>query len=104
VVEESATSRRFPARVEAAAYFCAAETTSDLDDPSVVVSVRADRLSLVVTGVDRGAMAIDDTRDRVEAAGGTLVVTTADGCTVVEAQLPVQAAASRSGPNAALVT
>ncbi len=104
VVEESTTRQRFPARVEAAAYFCAAETTRDLDDPSVVVSVRADRLSLVVTGVDRGAMAIDDTRDRVEAAGGTLVVTTADGCTVVEAQLPVQAAASRSGPNAALVT
>ena len=40
VVEDSAAGRRFPARVEAAAYFCAAETTRDLDDPVLVVSVR----------------------------------------------------------------
>ncbi len=104
VVEESAAGRRFPSRVEAAAYFCAAETTRDLDDPTVVVSVRADRLRLVVTGTDPGTIDHDDIRDRIEAAGGTLVVTSAQGRTVVDVQLPVHAAASRSGPNAALVT
>ena len=104
VVEESAAGRRFPAGIEAAAYFCAAETTRDLDDPTVVVSVHADRLCLVVTGNDRGAVAHDDIRDRVEAAGGTLVTTSAHGQTVVDVQLPIHAAESRSGPNAALVT
>jgi signal transduction histidine kinase len=105
VVEESAAAaRRFPAPVEAAAYFCAAETTRDIDDPTVVVAVRDDRLSLVVTGTDRGAMAREDIRDRVEAAGGTLVITSTNGKTVVDVQLPVHAAVSRSGPNAALVT
>ena len=104
VVEESAAGRRFAARVEAAAYFSAAEATRDLDDPRVVMSVRADRLSLVVTGADRGSMAREDIRDRVEAAGGTVVVTTTGGHAVVDVQLPLQVAASRSGPNAALVT
>ena len=104
VVEDSAAGRRFPSRVEAAAYFSAAETTRDLDDPTVVVSVRADRLSLVVTGTDRGGMARDDIRDRVEAAGGRLAISSADGHAVVDVQLPLHTAASRSGPNAALVT
>jgi signal transduction histidine kinase len=104
VVEESAVGRRFPSRVEAAAYFCAAETTRDLDDPTVVVSVEAGRLGLVVTGTDRGAIDHDDMRDRIEAAGGTLVITIAQGRTVIDVQLPAHAAASRSGPNAALVT
>ena len=37
VVEESAAARRFSPRVEAAAYFCAAEATRDLDDPVLVL-------------------------------------------------------------------
>ena len=104
MVEESAAGRRFPSPVEAAAYFCAAEATRDLDDTTVVLSVAAERLSLVVTGTDRGAMARDDIRDRVEAAGGTVSITNVDGRTVVDVQLPIHTAASRSGPNTALVT
>jgi signal transduction histidine kinase len=103
VVEESAAGRRFAPGAEAAAYFCAAETTRDLDDPTVVVSVHGDRLCLVVTGSDRGAIDHDDIRDRVEAARGTLVITSIDGRTLVDVQLPAHTAASRSGPNAALV-
>jgi signal transduction histidine kinase len=103
-VEESAVGRRFPAGVEAAAYFCAAEATRDLDDPLVVLSVELDLLTLMVTGRDRGSMAGDDIRDRVESAGGTVTLTADDGRTVVAVQLPVHASASRSGPNTALVT
>ena len=42
VVEEDAVGRRFDPRVEAAAYFCAAESARDLGGPvGVVMSVRA---------------------------------------------------------------
>ena len=41
VVDASAVARRFHPRVEAAAYFCAAEATRDLDEPVVLrLSVR----------------------------------------------------------------
>jgi hypothetical protein len=110
VIDESATDRRFSARVEAAAYFCAAEATRDLDDPLLVLlAVQDDHLRLVVSGADRSGMAQDDIRDRVEAAGGTVAVTTDRGHTVVTAQLsdrtPSSQTSSRmSGPNAALLT
>ncbi len=105
VVEESAAGRRFSPRVEAAAFFCAAEATRDLDGPVLVVlSVDSDWLRLVVTGTDRGRLARDDIRDRVEAADGSVAITLDRGHTVVEVQLPDQTASSRSGPNTALVT
>ena len=65
---------------------------------------RATGCRLVVTGTDRGGLARDDIRDRVEAAGGSVAITLDRGRTVVEVQLPDHTAASRSGPNAALVT
>ena len=105
VVEESAAGRRFTPRVEAAAFFCAAEATRDLDGPVLVVlSMESDRLRLVATGTDRGRLAGDDMRDRVEAAGGSVAISLDLGRTVVEVQLPDHTASSRSGPNAALVT
>jgi hypothetical protein len=105
VVEESAAARRFARRVEAAAYFCAAEATRDLDEPvRVLLSVESDRLRLVVSGTDRGAMAEDDMRDRVESAGGTVAISIDPGHTVVDVQLPDHTSSSRSGPKAALVT
>jgi signal transduction histidine kinase len=103
VVEESATTRRFSPRVEAAAYFCAAEAVRDLDDPLLVLAVEDDRLRLVVTGMERSDIAHDDIRDRVESAGGTVVMTSSNGQTVLKAQLPDQTASSRSGSNAAFV-
>ena len=104
VVEESAAGRRFSPRVEAAAYFCAAEATRDLDDPVLVLAVEDDVLRLVTTGVDRRGIAHDDIRDRVESAGGTVAITMDHGRTVIAAQLPDHTPSSRSGPNAAFVT
>ncbi|CUR57929.1 conserved membrane hypothetical protein [metagenome] len=105
VVEDSAAGLRFSPRVEAAAYFCAAEATRDLEDPvRVHLSVTDGRLRLTVAGQDRGVMARDDVRDRVESAGGSLSIATDAGCTVVDAQFPCQVSSSRSGPNAAFVT
>jgi signal transduction histidine kinase len=103
-VEESALARRFSPRLEAAVYFCAAEATRDLDDPLLVLDVDDGRLRLIVTGIDRGGMAHDDIRDRVESAGGTVTITSIHGETVVEAQLPDHSASSRSASKAALVT
>jgi signal transduction histidine kinase len=88
VVEESAAARRFAPHVEAAAYFCAAETTRDLDDPVLVLAAEDHLLLLVTTGTDRSGIAHDDIRDRVESAGGTVVITSERGRTVVSAQLP----------------
>ena len=104
VVQDSAARRRFSARVEAAAYFCAAEATRDLDDPVVLVAVEDDVLRLVITGVNHRGLAHDDISDRVESAGGTVAITMDHGRTVIEAQLPDHTASSRSGPNAAFVT
>ena len=105
VVDPSAVGRRFHPRVEAAAYFCAAEATRDLDEPVVLrLSVQGEHLELVATGRDRGGMSRDDIRDRVESAGGSVAITEAGGLAVVEVQLPDHTASSRSGPNAALVT
>jgi signal transduction histidine kinase len=94
VVEESAAARRFAPHVEAAAYFCAAEVTRDLDDPILVLATEDHHLRLVTTGTDRIGIAHDDIRDRVESAGGTVVITSERGQTVVSAQLPDHTASS----------
>jgi hypothetical protein len=105
VVDESVIGRRFPAGVEAAAYFCAAEATRDLDGPvRVRLTAQDGHLKLVVSGTDRRGIAQDDIHDRVEAAGGTVEVTTDRGLTIVEAQWADQTSSSRSGPKAALLT
>jgi signal transduction histidine kinase len=105
VIEQSAVGRRFSPRVEAAAYFCAAEATRDLDAPVLVVlAMEEDHLRLVVTGTDRSGIALEDIRDRVESARGTVAITLDGGHTVLAAQLPDHTSSSRSGPNAALVT
>ena len=104
VVEESAAARRFSPRVEAAAYFCAAEATRDLDDPILVLAAEDDVLRLVTTGTDRRGIAHDDIRDRVESAGGTVRITSDHRHTVIEAQLPDHTSSSQSGPNSAFVT
>ena len=97
VVHPSAAGRRFHPRVEAAAYFCAAEATRDLDEPVVLrLSVQGEHLELVATGRDRGGMSRDDIRDRVESAGGSVAITEAGGLAVVEVQLPTTP--PRDGP------
>ena len=57
--------------MEAAAYFCVVEAVRDLGEPVVVVlDAQADELQVSVSGIDRGALPVDEMRDRVEAAGG----------------------------------
>jgi signal transduction histidine kinase len=89
VVDRSAVGRRFDARVEAAAYFCVAEASQDLGDPVLVTLTAAgDRLELVISGTDGGDLPLGHMRDRVEAAGGSVSVTSENGHTVVEIRGP----------------
>ena len=112
-VDELAGARRFDPRVEAAAYFCAAEATRELADPvHVALSVVDDALVVAVTGGDRGQLPLGHIRDRAEAAGGTVSALTTDALTSLEVRFPdprqvvaaVQASRRQSGPKADLVT
>ena len=95
MVDEHAAGRRFDARVEAAAYFCVAEATPNLRDPVVVVlSAADDQLGVAITGHIGGNLPLDHIRDRVEATGGTVAVTTTDGRTALEAWLPAPVASA----------
>ena len=104
----SAAGRRFPPRVEAAAYFCAAEATRDLDEPVVcVLSVQGEHLALVVTGTRPGR----DRRGRHPrpGGGGGRVRGAHDRPCGARSSRQVQltldhTSSSRSGPNAALLT
>jgi len=104
VIEDSAAGRRWSPQVEAAAYFCAAEASCELDEPVLSLAVEGGDLRLVVTGTDRGGIAQDDIRDRIESAGGTVTVSSERGRTAVVAHLPDQISSSRSGPNAVFAT
>ncbi len=89
VVTELAADRRFDPRVEAAAYFCVVEAVHDLADPVVVVlDARADQLQLRVSGTDRGGLPVDEMRDRVEAAGGSVSITEDGGRAVIDVWAP----------------
>jgi signal transduction histidine kinase len=94
VVEDIAAGRRFEPRIEAAAYFCAVEAVHNLGEPVVVVlDARADQLQLSVSGNDRGSLPVDEMRDRVEAAGGSLSITEDGGRAVVDVCAPTASAA-----------
>ena len=96
VVEGSAVGQRFDPRLEAAAYFCAAEATRALTDPvEVVLSAPDNQLQLVVSGSGRDGLPLSHMRDRVEAAGGSLSITGEDGQAIIEIRAPTQVAASR---------
>ena len=89
-VEDSASGRRFDPRVEAAAYFCAAEAVRDMGEPVVVsLSVEDDRLRVVVTGHEDGALPLSHIRDRVEATGGTVSMRVEGGRVALDAWLPL---------------
>jgi signal transduction histidine kinase len=91
-IDSSLAGRRFSARVEAAAYFCATESLPNdacadevrlrLDGPDLVVEVRGRR---------RGDMDLQAMVDRVEALAGTLVVEEpAEGVITLMARIPVE--------------
>jgi hypothetical protein len=88
-LHESAADRRFDPRVEAAAYFCVAEAAQSLETPlDVDVAAPDGQLELHVRGRTRGTLALAHIRDRVEAAGGTVVHAALDGRTILDVRLP----------------
>jgi hypothetical protein len=88
-LHESAADRRFDPRVEAAAYFCVAEAAQSLEAPlSVDVAAPDGQLELHMQGRSRGALAMANIRDRVEAAGGTVLHEVADNRLVLDVRLP----------------
>ncbi|MCW2735733.1 hypothetical protein [Nocardioides sp.] len=88
-IDARVADRRFDARAEAAAYFCVAEATRGLQDPVVVeLSLVDDQLWVAVSGRDGGGLALNHIRDRVEATGGTVWVTSSDGRIALEACVP----------------
>jgi signal transduction histidine kinase len=94
VVEDLASGRRFDPRVEAAAYFCVVEAVHDLGGPVLVVlDARADQLQLSVSGIDRGSLPVDEMRDRVEAAGGSVSIAEDSGRAVIEVRAPAASGA-----------
>ena len=95
VVEDLAAGRRFDPRVEAAAYFCVVEAVHDLGEPVLIVlDARADQLQLSVSGTDRGGLPVDEMRDRVEAAGGSVSIAEDRGRAVIEMRAPAASGVS----------
>jgi hypothetical protein len=93
-VSPSVESRRFAPHVETAIYQCGADAASghlDLDGNELVLTLPG------VTSYD------ESVRDRVDAAGGTLVVSGQTLSVRVPAE-PAQTSDSRSGPNVAFAT
>ena len=95
VMEPSLADRRFSARVEAAAYFCATEALpDDACADEVRLGVDGPDLVVVVRGRRRDDMDLQAMVDRVEALAGTLVVEDpADGVIRLVVRIPVEHAA-----------
>jgi signal transduction histidine kinase len=98
VVEQPAAGRRFASEVEAAAYFCVVEAVQDLDAPVLVrLDVHDDRLQLVVSGIDRGDLGVEQMRDRVDAAGGSVSLAREGRRAVIDVRAPASLGGT-SGP------
>ena len=90
---------RLDDRVEAAAYFCVAEAVRALAPPLEVALRWLDgALEVVVAGRDDGGLPVDQLRDRVEAAGGTVSRHRADGATELHVLLPASPATLQPAP------
>jgi signal transduction histidine kinase len=73
VLDASANGRRFPARTEAAAYFCCTEAVADADGSAcVTLAVVGPRLEVDITRPRETRMDLPAMVDRVEALGGSL--------------------------------
>jgi signal transduction histidine kinase len=111
--------RRFDAQAETAAYLCARAAMSSAKPPALgrlMMSADGDRLVVIVEGVDEQVVDGPDwpsVVDRVEALGGTVVVSAGlDESATLRLELPIsrgdrhaelaQTDASVSGPNADL--
>ncbi|MDX6324873.1 MAG: hypothetical protein QOK15_1227 [Nocardioidaceae bacterium] len=85
-IEQRVVGARFPARIEAAVYFCVVELAGAAS--RVQLSVDADQVVLGVVGVDTDRVDIQAILDRVEAVSGT-VATDRDGRLDVTIPVPV---------------
>lgn len=94
VVEDSAVGRRFDPQLEAATYFCAAEAARNLTDTVMVLSASDDHLQLAIRGSVRDGLPLSHMHDRVEAAGGSLVIADEGGQTVIEIRAPAPVTAA----------
>jgi signal transduction histidine kinase len=90
-VAPTVAEQRFDPRLEAAGYFCVAELVDHMDGPVFVsLGVEAGRLALQVSGTHqlptlrRGQMT-----DRIEATGGSVLLSRADGRSLVQVSLPL---------------
>jgi hypothetical protein len=94
-LDPAAADRRFDPRVEAAAYFCVVEAAESLQPPIAVdVTAPDGQLLLQVRGRQHRTLAMSQIRDRVEAAGGTVLhEVRADG-TLIDVRLPATAQAA----------
>jgi signal transduction histidine kinase len=90
VLDDDAAGRRFPARVEAAVYFCAVEAVRSSAQPRTIeLTLDGDDLVLRVSGVSAPEVDLNAVLDRVEAAGGAAA---ANGDLTI--RIPVGAAVS----------
>lgn len=79
---------RLDPRIEATGYFCVAEAVRDLDSARVDVEMAADQLVIVVSGIERGPLSVDNMRDRVAVVGGRLDLRREGPGVTVEITLP----------------
>jgi signal transduction histidine kinase len=91
-IDESVGGRRFPARIEAAVYYCCSEAVAESGaDAHVRVAVIDEDLVLTVTGADPAPVVRQAMVDRVEALRGSLTV---DAGPVLRVRIPLPAAVS----------
>jgi signal transduction histidine kinase len=92
-VDPSAVDRRFPSRVEAAAYFCCTQAGNPgrVADASVAITVERGNLVLDLLGLSLDAPDRQAMLDRVEALGGSMDVTGGPGRAQVRVRIPEQA-------------
>ena len=92
-VDDSASDRRFPSRVETAAYFCCTRATDGAGTGTVVdITLDRDDLVLDLRGLGPDRPEHQAMVDRVEAAGGSVRVAGTQQDRHVQVRLPGQAA------------
>ncbi len=96
-VDSSALGLRFPARAEAAAYFCFMQAIGDeTGSAHGDLSVEASQLVMRVRAPAVASMDVQAMMDRVEAVGGSLSMNDAESELTMEVQIPVQQADTAS--------
>ena len=99
-VDSDAAGPRSDPRVEAAAYFCVAETVRSLEGPiEVTLTRRDDEVRLRITGCSPDELPLDTMRDRAEALGGSVSRRSEGERLWLEARLPVHPLSDSHDPD-----